>query len=263
MSGIRQYVVFVSDIFPLAYAFEIHPYCMHLNLFIKSPVHCCCSVAQSCRTLCDPLDCSTPGFPVLQSFPEFAKLMSIESMMTPNHVILCHPLLLLLQSFPTSGSFPVSRLCIRWPKYWSFSISPSNEYSGSVSFKIDWFDLLAVQRTLKSLLRHHSSEVSVLQRSAFFTVLLYVQVKKQRLELDMEQWTVPNWERSPSRLCVVTLLIELTCRVHPEKCWAGCSTSWNQDFWDGDTMNKAAINIVFFCTGLCWRSVFISLGKIT
>ena len=110
MSGIRQYVVFVSDIFPLAYAFEIHPCCMHLNLFIKSPVHCCCSVAQSCRTLCDPLDCSTPGFPVLHSFPEFAKLMSIESVMTPNHVILCHPLLLLLQSFPTSGSFPVSRL---------------------------------------------------------------------------------------------------------------------------------------------------------
>ena len=79
-----------------------------------------------------------------------------------------------LQSFPASGSFQMSQLCIRWPKYWSFSfsISPSNEYSGLISFRMDWFDLLAVQGTLKSLLQHHSSKASILRRSAFFIVQL-------------------------------------------------------------------------------------------
>ena len=91
--------------------------------------------------------------------------------MPPNHLILCRPLFLL----PSSGSFPMSQLfCIRWPKYWSFSfsISPSNEYSRLISFRIDWFDLLAVQGTLKSLFKHHSSKASILWRSAFFMVHL-------------------------------------------------------------------------------------------
>ena len=108
-------------------------------------------------------------------FWSLLKLMSIESLMLSNHLICCRLLLLLLSIFPTIRVFPIeSALCIRWPKYWSFcfSISPSNEYSGLIFFRIDWLDLLAVQRTLKSLLQHHSSKASVLWLSAFFTVQL-------------------------------------------------------------------------------------------
>ena len=107
-----------------------------------------------------------------QSLP---KLMSIESVMPSNHIILCRPLVLLPSIFPNIRVFSnESVLCIRWPKYWSFSfnISPFNEYSGLISFSIDWLDLLAVQVTLKSLLQHHSSKASILQRSPFFIVQL-------------------------------------------------------------------------------------------
>ena len=103
------------------------------------------------------------------------KLMSIESVMPSNHLILCRPLLLLPSIFPNIRVFSNgSALRMRWPKYWSFSFSfsPSNEYSGLISFRMDWFDLLAVQGTLKSLLQHHSSKDSVLRCSAFFTVQL-------------------------------------------------------------------------------------------
>ena len=103
------------------------------------------------------------------------KLMCIESVMPSNHLILCHPLLLLPSIFPSIRIFSnKSALCIRWPKYWSFSftIGPFNEYSGLISFRIDWFDLLAVQGTLKSLLQHHSSKASILWCSAFFMVQL-------------------------------------------------------------------------------------------
>ena len=105
------------------------------------------------------------------------KLMSIESVLPSNHLILCHSLLLLPSIFPSIRVFSnESVLRIRWPKYWtfSFSISSSNVYSGLISFRIDWFDLLAVLGTLKSLLQHHSSKASVLQRSAFFMVQLSV-----------------------------------------------------------------------------------------
>ena len=105
-----------------------------------------------------------------QSSPKF---MSIESVMPSNHLILCRPLLLLPSIFPNISVFSnESALCTRWPKYWSFSfnISPSNEPSGLISFRMDWLDLLAVQGTLKSLLQHHSSKASVLWRSAFFMV---------------------------------------------------------------------------------------------
>ena len=101
------------------------------------------------------------------------KLMSIESMMPSNHLILCRPLLLLSSVFPSIRLFSnESVLPIRWPKYWSFSfsISPSNEYSGLIAFRIDWFDLLAVQRTLKSLHQHHNSKASILWHTAFFIV---------------------------------------------------------------------------------------------
>ena len=103
------------------------------------------------------------------------KLMFIKSAMPSNHLILCHPLLLLPSIFPSIRIFSTeSVLHIRWPKYWSFSfnISPSNEYSGLISFRMDWLDLLVVQRTLKSLLQHHSSKASILRCSAFFIVQL-------------------------------------------------------------------------------------------
>ena len=127
---------------------------------------CCCSVAQLCPALCNPTDCSPPGFPVLHQLLKLAQLMSIESVMPFNHLILCHPLLPLPSIFPSIRVFSSeSAFHIRWPKYWSFSfsISPSNEYSGLISLRIDWLDLLAVQGTLKSLLQHHSSKASILQ----------------------------------------------------------------------------------------------------
>ena len=117
---------------------------------------------------------STPGFPVFHISQSLLKHMSIESVMSSNHLILCHPLLL-PSFFPSIRvSSKESVLHIRWPKYWnfSFSISPSNEYAGPISFRIDWFNLLAVQRTLKNLFWHHNSKASVLLHSAFFTVQL-------------------------------------------------------------------------------------------
>ena len=131
------------------------------------------SVTHLCLTLCDPTDCSAPGFPVYYQPLELAQLLSIESMMPSNHLILCHPLLLLPLIFSSTSVFSnESVLCIRWPKYqsFSFSISPSNEYSGLIFFRMDWLILLAVQGTLKSLLQHHSSKASFLQHSAFFIV---------------------------------------------------------------------------------------------
>ena len=125
--------------------------------------------------LCNPMGCGMSVFPVLHYLPSLRKLMSIEPLMPPNHLILCHSLLLLPSIFPSIRVFSdESVLCIRWPKFWSFifSISPSSEYSGLISFRMDWLDLLAVQGTPKSLLQHHSSKASILQCSAFFIVQL-------------------------------------------------------------------------------------------
>ena len=121
------------------------------------------------------MDCSTPDLPVHHQLLEFTQTMSIESVMQSNHLILCHPLIVLPSVFLSIRVFSnESVIQIRWPKYWSFSfnISPSNDYSGLISFRMDWLDLLAVQGTLKSLLQHHSSKASILQRSAFFIVQL-------------------------------------------------------------------------------------------
>ena len=110
---------------------------------------CCCSVTQSRLTLCDPMDYSTPDFPVHHHLRSFLKLMSIKSVVPSNHFVLCHSLLLLPSFFPSIRVFSNElAFCIQCPKYWSFSfsISPSNEYSGLISFRIDWLDLLAVQR---------------------------------------------------------------------------------------------------------------------
>ena len=133
------------------------------------------SQAQLCPTFCDPMNHSTPCLPVHHQLPESPKLRSIESVMPSSHLILCRPLLLLPSIFPSIRVFANELvLPIRWPKYWSFSfsISPFNEYSGLISFKINWFDLLAVQGILKSLLQHHILNASILQCSAFFIVQL-------------------------------------------------------------------------------------------
>ena len=149
------------------------------------------SVTQSCLTLCDPIDCSTQqaSLSITKSW-SLLKLMSIESVMPSNHLILCHPLLLLFSIFPSARVFSnKSALHMKWPKYWNFSfnIGPSTEHSGLISLRIDWLDLLAVQGTLKSLLQHHSSKASILWHSAFFIVQLshpYMTTEKKKHSLD-------------------------------------------------------------------------------
>ena len=144
-------------------SFELYYPSLYRKLFL-SFMELCCSVAQSCPTLQfhrlqhNRLACPSASWSLL-------KLMSIESVMPSNHLILFCRLLLLPSIFPSIRVFSNQlALCIRWPKYWSFSfsISPSNEYSGLISFRTDWLDLLAVQGTLKSLLQHHSSKASIL-----------------------------------------------------------------------------------------------------
>ena len=151
---------------------------------------CCFSVAQSCPTLCNPINCSTPGFPVLHLSWSLLKLMFIELVMPSNHLILCCPLLLLPSIFPSNRVFSSeSVLRIRWPKYWSFSISPSSDYLGLISFRMDWLDLLAVQGTLKSLLQHLSSKASVLWCSAFFIVQLSHPYMTTGKTIALTRWT--------------------------------------------------------------------------
>ena len=140
--------------------------CQETTYLSKSEVRNCClktpermlllPVTKLCPTLCEPIDCRMPGFLVLHYLPEFAQLLSFEYMMPSNHLILCSPLLLLPSIFSSIRVFSnESALCIRWSKYWSFSISSSHEYSGLISFRMNWLDLLAVQGTLKSLLQKH------------------------------------------------------------------------------------------------------------
>ena len=144
-------------------------------MFILFTTTCISSVAQSWPTLCNPMDYSMPGLLSITNSQSLLKHMSIESVMPSNHLIFCHPLLLLPSIFPSIRIFSIKLvLCIRWSKHWSFSfsISPSNEHPGLISFRMDWLDLLAVQGTLKSLLQHHNSKASLLWCSALFMVQL-------------------------------------------------------------------------------------------
>ena len=144
-----------------------------------SKIHCCyiiiqfSSVTQSCLTLCDPMNCTCQASLSITNTRNSLKLTSIESVMSPSHLILCHPLLLLPPIPPSIRVFSSESVFhLRWPKYWSFSFSINlySDYSGLISFRIQWLDLLAVQATLKSLFQHYSSKVSILQQSAFFMV---------------------------------------------------------------------------------------------
>ena len=138
----------------------------------------CCSVAKWCLTLCDPWP------EACQASLSFLISWSLLKLTPFNHLILCHPLLILLSIFPRIRVFSNElTLCIRWPKYWSFSISPANEYSGLISFRVDWFDLLAVQGTLMNLLQHQNLKASLVWCSAFFVVKLshpYMTTRKAR-----------------------------------------------------------------------------------
>ena len=136
-------------------------------LLYSSPLWALSSVAHSCLTPCDPWTAAHQASLSITNSKNLHKLMSIESVMPSKHIVLFHPFLLLPSIFSQNRLFSnESALLIRWPKYWSFSssISPSNEYSGFISFKIDWFDFLAVQGTLKSLLQHQTSKASILHR---------------------------------------------------------------------------------------------------
>ena len=140
------------------------------------------------------MNCSMPGFSVLHYLPEFAQINVhwVGDIIWPSHPLLCHPFLLLPSIFSSIRVFSSeSALHIRWSKYWnvSFSVSPSNEYSGLISFRIDWLDLLAVQGTLKSLLQHHSLKASILQCSAFFVIQLLHPYMTTGKKIDFTIWT--------------------------------------------------------------------------
>ena len=140
-------------------------YCLrqsYIKNYLLFSENCCCSVAKLCQLFVTPWTAACQASLSFTIYQSLLKFMSIESVMPSNHLILCHPLLLLTSIFPSITVFSnKSVLRIRWPKDWSFSfsISPSSEYSGMISFRIDWFDLLAVQGTLKSILQYHSSKL--------------------------------------------------------------------------------------------------------
>ena len=153
------------------------------------------SVAQLCPTLCDPMNCSTPGCVSLSITNSRSSLRptSIKSVMTSSRLILCHPLLLLPPIPPSIRVFSnESTRCMRWPKYWSFSfsITTSKEHLGLISFRMDWLDLLAIQGTLKSLLQHHSSKASILRCSAFFKVQLLYPYMTTGKTIALTRWTL-------------------------------------------------------------------------
>ena len=169
---------FIKNQFSLSHVcINSHPRNMKFPLGFEdktNSLHCCCSVSKSNPVLCNSMDCSTSGFPVLRS-PEFAQthVHWVGDAIQPSHSLLpsspLPPIFPRISVFSSESALPIRRL-----KYWSFSfsVSPSNEYSGLISFRIDWFDLLADQGTLKSLLQHHNSKASILWHSTFFIIQL-------------------------------------------------------------------------------------------
>ena len=173
------------------------------------------------------MDYSTPAFSVLQCLPELAQgFVFIESVKPSNHLILCCPLLLLPSIFPSIRVFSSSEsvLCIRWSKYWSFSfsINLSNEYSRLISFRIDWFDLLAVHGTLKSLVQHHSSKASILQRSAFF-VVQHPYMTTRKTKTLTAQTFVGSYEINQMWVSVCQ------CQAHKEPSASSSGYFWNRE----------------------------------
>ena len=167
------------------------------------------SVTQSCLTLCEPMDCSTPGLHVHYQLPEFTHSCSLSWWCHPIISSSVVPFSSRFQSFPASWTFQMSALCIRWPKYWSFSfsISPSNEYSGLIPFSMDWLNLLAVQVTLECLLQHHSSKAKILWCSAFFTVQLTRPYMISGKTIALTRWTFAGKAMS----CLCFLICCLGC----------------------------------------------------
>ena len=162
------------------------------------------SVTQSCLTLCNPVDCRKPGFMSITNSWSLLKLVTIESVMSSNHLIFCCPLLLPPSIFPSIRVFSnESVLHIRWPKYWSFSfnISPYNEHPGLISFRMDWLDLLAVQWTLRSLLQYHSSKASILWCSAFFIAQLSHTYMTTGKTIALTRWTFVSKDMSLVLIC--------------------------------------------------------------
>ena len=167
----------------------------------------------SCVQLCDPMDCSTPGFPIYHQLPEFTQIHVhwVGDAIQPSHPLSSHsPLAFNLSKH--QGLFQESILHFRWPKYWriSFSISPLNEYSGLISFRMDWMALLAVQGTLKSLLQHHSLKASILWCSAFFRVqLLHLYISSVQLSRSVVSNSVTPWTAA----CQASLSITNSCSL--------------------------------------------------
>ena len=193
--GVAKSRTWLSQWTELNWGTELNWSCINLFINISLTVGCFC---QSVQLISHVLLFETPWTAAHQTSLSISnsqsliKLISIKSVMPSNHLILCHPLLLLPTTFPSIRVFSnESVLCIRWPKYWSFSfsISSSNEFSGLISCRIDWLDLLAVQGNLKSVLQHHSSKASILQHSAFFIVQLSHLYMTTGKTIALTKWT--------------------------------------------------------------------------
>ena len=204
---------------------------------------CCCSVAQSCQTLW-PHGLRHARLPCPSLSPSLLRLVSTESVMPSNHLTLCCPLLLLPSIFPCIGV----QLFIRRPKYWSFSISPSNAYSGLISFRMDWLDLLAVQGTLKSLFQHHSSKASIIRCSAFFMIQLSHPYMTTAKTTALTIWTFVDKVMSLLLNTLSRFVIAFLARSKP------LLISWLQWFWKPRILKSvtACTSSLYIC--LHWYS---------
>ena len=191
------------------------------------------------------MDCSTPGFPVHHQLPELTQTHVHWVSDAIHHLILYCPLLLLPSIFPRIKIFfKESVLCIRWPKYWSFhfSINPSNECSGLISFRIDWFDLLAVQGTLKSLLQHHSSKASILQHSAFFIVQLSHPYMTSGKTTALTRWTFVG--KVMSLFFNMLSRLGITFLPRSKHLWISWLQSPSAVIWEPKEINTVTVCIV-------------------